>query len=79
MGRGEVRGRAWESRETGNGGGIGRGEAKSRKGERAKGVCPSDPVSELIFGGMGGDVIIWAGRGGLKSEAEKGLKAETEE
>jgi hypothetical protein len=47
MGRGIVRGRAWESRETGKVGGSGRGEVKFGKGERAEGVCPSDPPSEL--------------------------------
>ena len=47
MGRGIVRGRAWESRETGKVGGSGRGEVKFGKGERAVGVCPSDPPSEL--------------------------------
>jgi hypothetical protein len=58
MGIGEVRGRAWESRETGKGGGSGRGEAKFGKGERAEGVCPSDPPSHIWEGSF---VIIWAG------------------
>ena len=36
MGRGIVRGRAWESRETGKVGGNGRGEAKFGKGESSE-------------------------------------------
>jgi hypothetical protein len=47
IGRGDVRGRDWESRETGKGGGRGMGELKLGKGERGeKGACPSDPAAD---------------------------------
>jgi hypothetical protein len=47
IGRGDVRGRDWESRETGKGGGRGMGELKLGKGERGeKGACPSDSAAD---------------------------------